>query len=249
MKIKVFALLTMIVSTITFSYSQEERECLYTVVLIENFPILDKNGNLKDYIYDSTYIFKYGSTHCYMLAYDFFPDLNKPSSLKRFKYFFFEEDDSLAYLYDPSEQVEKRWIKKDSFINNQPFWKNSLAFYKVFDKKKIDTLENSAKGNQRKLVLQLSDSSLNISTELIYAKVQYKNIKYSLSPELDSNPNWKLVKIKTSIPSHYETNFKLQIAPIELLSELIEFQGDKKDILNYFNIFWNERLKLRRVKC
>lgn len=222
------------------------------VAVFHVFPWMNNQGKLEAYEKDTTLVYYFQEMVCYKLKYQsdsvhisFLERDSRSSLIKReikYQYFVMNLKARKGYLFDPENRLLEGWYDFDSIIGNRDFWMNSMAFYHFFSKCHIVQFTTVAKDensfSEKYEAYPLHDSTQKFTIFLDFSKT-FPLRYFSLSPELDSIKNAKLVRTRILNNKRFFKEHNIFIDSFESNNyEISEFPVTDVDALRkYFKRF------------
>jgi hypothetical protein len=206
-------------------------------------PNLDNENKLMSYDTSSVQMYFYKNLVLYELSYRFDSIVNNKTLISedRTHYFVYEKGKTFGFDYDEHKSIYKKRISLDSIFKFEWIAQNKL--YPLF----LDnpTLLVSSHKNQdsgtlhEKYIIRYKNDTSTTGTCSLSFSNNLKDVRYSISKELDSIKNMKLYSFKTERYAGYIQGIYVDAYITSTLLEKVSVSNPKK-IMSYFNMYRKE---------
>jgi hypothetical protein len=202
-------------------------------------PNHDTTGKLTDYSTLSLFIYKLGDTTVYKIPYTYDSISSAGEVLKheiRYRHFVCSGKNNWGYIYNETRPKEHQRIFTDSMLLRYGF--TGFNVYKNFDRydyKKVDSIYDKKNGTLKEnyIVYGKNDTTPIGTTDFTYSQ-QFKELDYSLSPELDSIKKLKLFKIEIINNERYVAEFNISLEKDRRTIEIKNASADNLHLVQSF---------------
>lgn len=254
-----YSWLTLWMSVLVLSLTcNEGNQKVSAFAVYQTFPWVDNSGKLLGYDKDSMLVFQRDDLVAYRMSYRIdtldvrMVSGRKSTALKThwlYQYFIKKKSEAFGYLIDSARMERNGWYTADSIFSKDGFWINAESFYYFYRDNSLllESKESLQTGNKVEIyqVRSPSEPSYRATLYLEFSEAM-KEVGFSLSRQLDSIRNMKLVKTRVLNERRFLPTHKIYIDGFTSHEyELKELPFAKTDpqIESYFRTYLDERAK------
>jgi hypothetical protein len=218
---------------------RSQRPHLETIKVTEAYPIIQPKGNVTGYDTASVTIYYYKDLKLYHLEYGFDSVANGVllKSETRRHYLLHREGDSVGYDFDDHKSLQKIKVPMDSVYKLEWIFNTNLQLH--FNNNFSELISSQGSRESGILKEEYSFRDKEDSSKTGIASFEYsgklKDIKFSLSPQLDSLKKMKLVKLRGFTNARYFEKERIHVDKLEVTYLLERVKpGNEKMIMEIF---------------